>query len=514
MKPEPLDLPPGARLLDRYVILSRVGSGGMASIYRAMDERLDRVVCVKLLRTVLEGSGSTGGRNLFEATYAHFLQEALALSRLQHPNTLRIYDFGYLPTSGRPFQISEYLEGGNLEEYVKERGAIAPAEVLAILERVTGAVEEAHAHKIIHRDIKPSNIIFGKVGEYLMPKLADFGIAHSNIKKRKAGQDTWDEDTGTVSAVALFSPRWAAPEQLSGEPQGPATDVYALGLLSVFMLAGRPLFEGGDVRGTFNDRVRGDVLVGRLLGDYGVAPELHAALMRALAARPEQRASSPSAFLASLRAAIGALPPGAAAAAALRRDTPVVIPPAALARAIANAKLPAAPRRPPSPTLIDRRGSSAPPAPVPSPPPPQVAAPPAPLPPAPGPMPRFVDVQEKIDLTFPGAGEEIRFRLTFVPVSGTTFRVMIKGLSSFVATEGKRASPALTLQGDATARFVSTAGVDLGTMDVSFGVERTGNQGPERAFQGPMGEMVVPFTHAVHAVALRIGGDLLVACHR
>src|SRR6185503_12503500 len=103
-RPGEPELSEGMRLLDRYSILDRIGSGGMATIYRATDDRLDRVVCVKLLRTTLvEGSGSTSGRAVYKATYTHFLQEALALSKLQHPNTLRIYDFGYLdpasPTS-------------------------------------------------------------------------------------------------------------------------------------------------------------------------------------------------------------------------------------------------------------------------------------------------------------------------------------------------------------------------------------------------------------------------------
>src|SRR5215217_3846280 len=91
------DLTEGMRLLDRYTILDRIGSGGMATIYRATDDRLNRVVCIKLLRTTLiEGDDDpdTGVRRVYQATYAHFLKEALALSRLQHSNTLRIYDFG------------------------------------------------------------------------------------------------------------------------------------------------------------------------------------------------------------------------------------------------------------------------------------------------------------------------------------------------------------------------------------------------------------------------------------
>src|SRR5215472_7321415 len=208
------ELAEGTRLLDRYTIIDRVGGGGMASIYRANDDRLDRVVCVKLLRLELEDSGSTSGGSVYQATYSHFLREALALSKLQHPNTLRIYDFGYLGEGGQPFQISEFLDGGDLEQHLRARGAFGPDETLGIFDRITGAVAEAHEQRIIHRDIKPSNILFSRVGELLLPKLADFGIAQVNVKKREGSVDEWD----SVSSVALFSPRWASPEQLTGTP--------------------------------------------------------------------------------------------------------------------------------------------------------------------------------------------------------------------------------------------------------------------------------------------------------
>src|SRR5580693_889561 len=88
------ELSEGLNLLERYSIIDHIGGGGMATIYRAHDSRLDRIVCVKLLRNVIEGSGSGGV--IYQATYTHFLQEARSLSKLAHPNTLRIYDFGYL----------------------------------------------------------------------------------------------------------------------------------------------------------------------------------------------------------------------------------------------------------------------------------------------------------------------------------------------------------------------------------------------------------------------------------
>src|SRR5215207_3487283 len=121
-------LPQGTQLLGRYAIEAQVARGGSSTIYRARDERLDRVVCVKVYRgplgAGLEGSGAGVDRTVFSL----FRREAFALSRLQHPNTLRIYDVGVLEHEGRPFQVTEYLDGGNLEQYVRAHGPLAPAE--------------------------------------------------------------------------------------------------------------------------------------------------------------------------------------------------------------------------------------------------------------------------------------------------------------------------------------------------------------------------------------------------
>jgi len=307
-KADPGELPEGTRLLDRYTIIDRVGSGGMASIYRAMDDRLDRVVCVKLLRLVLESSGSTAGGSVYQATYSHFLQEALALSKLQHPNTLRIYDFGYLDETGRPFQISEYLDGGNLEGRVRRTGPLDRDAIERILEPITAAVTEAHSNRIIHRDIKPSNILFARIGETLVPKLADFGIARSELKKHRRPGDPAppkeEEDPAALSTIALFSPRWAAPEQLCGAPEGPYTDVYALGLLTFFMVSGRAPFDDHDVRGTFNARVRSDDLVRKRLRDRMIDGPLVPVLEAAMASDTARRIASPAELFTRLREAL------------------------------------------------------------------------------------------------------------------------------------------------------------------------------------------------------------------
>jgi eukaryotic-like serine/threonine-protein kinase len=488
IEPELLE---GMRLLDRYTILDRIGSGGMATIYRAQDERLDRVVCVKLLRTTLvEGSGSTSGRAVYQATYSHFLQEALALSKLQHPNTLRIYDFGYLDADGgsgggAPFHVAEYLDGGNLETHVRMRGAISGEEALGILEAITGAVAEAHEHGILHRDIKPSNILFGRVRGDLVPKLADFGIAHSDVKK------SGKADAGEpMSTVALFSPRWAAPEQLCGSPEGPRTDVYALGLCVAYMLANRVLFDDDDVRVTFNDRVRGDTLVNARLAQAGLTGDVGRVLARSLLARPDDRIATAPELFEQLRTALKVRAPtsvsafrvdpaeSASRAAALRENVALEI--------VADGSQGAPPKA--APEQVHQHGER---------------------------RVRLVQVHEKLDLSFVDReGAPVRFRVTMLP--GPGLKLNVKGLTCFVARQGQRPTPALNLASDrdaaGTLELVSTGRQTLGELTWSFG--QPGPTGHLFVVDGR--QLLVPYSEAQQAVALMLGAgnDVVVMCRR
>lgn len=537
-RPGEQELAEGTRLLDRYTILDRIGSGGMATIYRATDDRLDRVVCIKLLRTTLiEGSGSnsTGGRAVYQATYSHFLQEALALSKLQHPNTLRIYDFGYLdasatasPEPGAPFHVSEYLDGGNLETHIRLRGAIPADEALGILEGISGALAEAHEHGIIHRDIKPSNILFARVRGALVPKLADFGIAHSDLKKKqRIDAPSVVEVSESVSTVALFSPRWAAPEQLCGSPEGPRTDVYALGLLACFMLTGRVLFGDEDVRLTFNDRVRGDTLVGSRLAQIGVAGDVGRVLSHSMIARAEERIASAPELFEHLREALKVPVPKSVA--------PFPIEPSQAQQAYAYQYGP----QPGSPGPYAQHSQHAQHQPQ---PPPHGAAPQ----PQPGgaialaleveasgsmgaplvqPAPervthygerrvRFVQVHEKLDLSFVDTeGAPVRVRVTMLPgAAGAQQKLNVKGLTCFVARRGQRPTPALTVTSDGAADLVSSTRQTLGELTWSFGQAT-----PEgRVFVVDGRQLLVPYSEGQLSVALMLspGNDLVVMCRR
>ncbi len=506
------------RLLDRYTILDRIGSGGMATIYRATDDRLDRVVCIKLLRTTLvEGSGSnnTSGRAVYKATYSHFLQEALALSKLQHPNTLRIYDFGYLddasPDPGAPFHVSEYLDGGNLETHIRLRGAIPADEALGILESISGALAEAHEHGIIHRDIKPSNILFARVRGALVPKLADFGIAHSDIKKKqREGTPNTFDGIESVSTVALFSPRWAAPEQLCGSPEGPRTDVYALGLLAVFMLTGRIIFGDEDVRLTFNDRVRGDAIVNARLSQIGLAGDVGRVLSHSMIARADDRIATAPELFEHLREALKVRPPSSIAPFPIepsaqqlhqmhqqaqvqhqhpqaQQQLPAPPQPVALALEVEASGSMGAPLVQPAPERVTQYGER---------------------------RVRFVQVHEKLDLSFVDMeGGHVRVRVTILPgAAGTPQKLNVKGLTCFVARRGQRPTPALTVTADGSADLVSSTRVTLGELTWSFGQAT-----PEgRVFVVDGRQLLVPYSEGHLAIALLLspGNDLVVMCRR
>ena len=520
-RPGEQDLPEGTRLLGRYDIIDRIGSGGMATIYRATDERLDRVVCIKLLRTTLvEGSGSnnTSGRAVFKATYSHFLKEALALSKLQHPNTLRIFDFGYLdptapadggamPENGAPFHVSEYLDGGNLETHIRLRGALPAEEMLGILEGISGALAEAHEHDIIHRDIKPSNILFARVRGALVPKLADFGIAQSNLKQRDGAEES-------ISTVALFSPRWAAPEQLCGSPEGPRTDVYALGLLVVFMLTGKVLFGDDDVRITFNDRVRSDQIVQHRLAQLAVGGDVGRVLTQSMIARPDDRIATAPELFEALRFALRGRPPLPPP----QGPPPVVPVPQTYPPSSGQHVAPPASSQPrgqqqpssgsygvairaPGALSLEVEGSSGA----------RAQAAPERIAMFGERRVRYVQVHERLDLSFLDAeGGQVRVRVTMLP--GPVQKLNVKGLSCFVARPGLRPTPALTVTEDGVAEMMSAQRVALGELRWSFGEAGQGG----RLFIVDGRQLLVPFSDGQQVIALMLNGgsDLVVMCRR
>jgi eukaryotic-like serine/threonine-protein kinase len=210
---------------DRYRLERRLGVGGMATVQLAMDTRLERRVAVKLLAEHLAQDSSFVSR---------FRREALAAARLVHPNVVQVFDFGADEASGRPFIVMEWVDGPSCAEILRELGRLEPADAVSILSQACRGLDYAHRNGVVHRDVKPGNLLRTRDGGQV--KLADFGIAkateHSDMTK-----------VGSVLGTAAY----LSPEQARGEPAGPAADLYALGVVSYQLLAGRLPYESASL---------------------------------------------------------------------------------------------------------------------------------------------------------------------------------------------------------------------------------------------------------------------------
>jgi serine/threonine protein kinase len=298
----PLAVNVGDVVLSRYRVIEQIACGGHSVVFRGHDERLSRPVCIKVFSSL----GKTTG--VGRTSYEHFVQEAFALSRLTHPNTLRIYDFGHLgpkDAAGMPLQVCEYMNGGTLANVIREQGMQSITETAHVITAMCLALGEAHGLGIVHRDIKPQNILFGTVGNSRLPKLADFGIAKWSADDDH-NRDQRAEDTAIVAGqkLAMYSPSWAAPEQLAGQPVSPATDIYSLACVAAYMLSGRAIFADEDVYAGYRKRRQGDALLREALASIELPRAVVDLLVKALAFEPRQRLSTVDQFAAELAHAI------------------------------------------------------------------------------------------------------------------------------------------------------------------------------------------------------------------
>jgi serine/threonine protein kinase len=237
--------PPASRI-GNYELLGELGRGGMGVVYKARDDRLKRLVALKMIRAGVEDEPGQSRR---------FRIEAESLARLRHPHIVQIYEIG--ESEGRPYLALEYVEGSSLA--ARLAGTPLPvAEAAALVETVARAMHAAHQQGIVHRDLKPGNVLLsfsGAGGAPLserplnegVPKITDFGLA------RLLDTETRQTRTGTV----LGTPSYMAPEQAAGKRAavGPPADVYALGSILYETLTGRPPFLGETVLETL-DQVR------------------------------------------------------------------------------------------------------------------------------------------------------------------------------------------------------------------------------------------------------------------
>jgi serine/threonine protein kinase len=209
----------GTTLNSRYRLEARIGAGGMSTVYRALDETLQRQVAIKLMNREVAADSDQLER---------FRREARAVAQLSHPHVVGVIDAG--EDEGRPYIVFECVEGETLKERIRRIGRLPIAEAVAYAIEIARALGAAHARHIVHRDVKPQNVLIDEEGS---AKVTDFGIAR-----------TLDEEGLTADGRVLGTTDYVSPEQALGQPVTGQSDLYSLGVVLYEMLTGEVPFKG------------------------------------------------------------------------------------------------------------------------------------------------------------------------------------------------------------------------------------------------------------------------------
>ena len=209
----------GTTLNGRYRLEARIGAGGMSTVYRALDETLQRQVAIKLMNREVTSDSDQLER---------FRREARAVAQLSHPHIVGVIDAG--EDEGRPYIVFEYVEGETLKERIRRNGRLPIAEAVAYAIEIARALGAAHARHIVHRDVKPQNVLIDEEGS---AKVTDFGIAR-----------TLDEEGLTADGRVLGTTDYVSPEQALGQQVTGQSDLYSLGIVLYEMVTGEVPFKG------------------------------------------------------------------------------------------------------------------------------------------------------------------------------------------------------------------------------------------------------------------------------
>ncbi len=207
----------GIFLSDRYEIIERIGSGGMADVFKGKDHKLNRFVAIKVMKQEYKGD---------KEFVSKFRVEAQAAAGLTHPNIVSIYDVG--EDNGCYYIVMELVEGITLKRYIEKKGRLTVKETITIATQICMGIEAAHNNHIIHRDIKPQNILISKDGKV---KVTDFGIAKAAT-------------SNTINSSVMGSVHYTSPEQAKGKYSTEKSDIYSLGVTMYEMLTGKPPYDG------------------------------------------------------------------------------------------------------------------------------------------------------------------------------------------------------------------------------------------------------------------------------
>lgn len=271
-------MPEAPRVDPRYQLLEQVGEGSIATVWKAIDHQTGDPAAIKLMRTV----------HMVPETVQRLAQEVEILRRLQHPNIVRVLGAGTSQDDGAPYVVLEWLDNVSLRHYLNKRKQPQASVVLNVVTSVAGAMDAAHALGIVHRDLKPENVLLCGPNRDTV-KVVDFGMAKLPMGLARLV---------TLRSTLFGTPQYMAPERAKGQPVSPSTDVYALGVMTYEMLAGRRPFEADEAPSLLRKHVYDPVPP-----LPGVPPAVEAVVLEALAKAPSQRPSAQR-FAQDLRLAL------------------------------------------------------------------------------------------------------------------------------------------------------------------------------------------------------------------
>lgn len=271
----------------RYRVIARIGAGGMGAVYRVEHVRMGKVAAMKVLHRELAGDSSAIKR---------FRREVEAVSRLNHPNIVQTFDFGYW--QGLLYLIMEYVKGEDLGAILRSKGPMPFSRAAPLFAQVCSALDEAHHLAVIHRDMKPENIVCVRRRRDEHAKVLDFGLA--KLRERS------DLAEITSKGSIIGSPHYMAPEQASSEPVDARSDIYSVGATLYRVLTGAYPFEGDSALAIAGKHLN-ETLVppSRRAPQLDLPPEADAIVMRAMARNRQDRFASAAELRQALEAAVG-----------------------------------------------------------------------------------------------------------------------------------------------------------------------------------------------------------------
>ncbi len=282
----------GCRIDDRFTILERIARGGMGAVFKAIQAPMGRVCAVKVLSATYEGKKDP-------AFDKRFFREAATISRLRHPNTVTLYDYGN--TGDLYYMVMEYVGGRTLFSEIRREGPLEERRARRIAMQICRSLREAHQHGVVHRDLKPDNVLLvDQARETDVVKVLDFGLA-------KVVEGEFADDDVTETGLCMGSPKHMAPEQIIGDTVSAHTDVYALGILMYEMLTAISPFDRPTRYQTLVAQVHEQALpFARALPGIDVSPEMESVVRRCLEKERHHRFPSMDAVLQVLKEIEGA----------------------------------------------------------------------------------------------------------------------------------------------------------------------------------------------------------------